>query len=39
MEWAESGAGGEELGFTYPEFGMGRASSIRATLSGIDQGA
>lgn len=35
-EWCT--AGGEGLGFMYPEFGMERASSIRATLSGIDRG-
>lgn len=26
------------MGFLYPEFGMGRASSIRVMLSGIDRG-
>lgn len=37
MERAEwSTAGGEGLGFMYPEFGMERASSIRATMSRID---
>lgn len=39
MERAEwSTAGGEGLDFTYAEFGMGKASSIRATLSGIARG-